>query len=1167
MADSVNSGETDTENSHHNVPQRQPSKLNVLLSKNRSQQAQNKRPLPRRQSSYRPKLISLGPSESQLSAPYIEEVQPERPQYVRNPTADQTLDASDTALLNPPQVPEAQSNRSTSLRDYFRKVRLLNTINRILTHNEGEHLKDTENFETVVFSSPFDVPYLWAKTDYKGRKAPPVLFSALKLAVTDSYHDEKNYNLQNVFRIELEYGDVKWVINRSGFDFASLYVSLKKEINLPHIPRLPTGLANWFKSLIRKTQLDNQARNQTTVLQRRKDLENYLIQLLRALKFSVAYELYEFLELSAVSITSDMGWKGKECHLNNKVERFKTPICSFRNSNEKWVKEWVIVRDSYIAFCSDISSTIPTDVFLMDKFFKCDKMDFQGLDRMLKIHDHVDIENSSRRIEMKGDNRTLSEFLESIEKVKRSSPWVRQHRFDSYAPIRENAKVKWYVDGKNYFFAVSQAIMAAKLEIYIEDWWLSPELYLRRPPSKNEKYRLDNLLKKKAEEGVMIYIIVYKEVKLALTLDSWHTKTCLQHLHPNIRVQRHPDHGPDGTVFWAHHEKMLIIDCKIAFIGGLDLCFGRYDTHQHELVDFDPHSDNPSIWPGQDYSNPRVKDFNNVSDYNAEIVDKSRVPRMPWHDVSIGVVGHPARDIARHFIQRWNFIKEEKAFERESIPFLMPKGEYVSTRDESKFFGTCNIQLLRSSASWSSGIELENSIYNAYCHLIRSSEHFIYIENQFFITASEKDPDHEIKNRIGEFIVERIKKAHKNNEKFRIIVVMPLLPAFEADLHSKDAGTIRMIMHWQYLSISRGGKSILEKISEAGINPENYISFFALRGHGKIRHSENRDKKTSNSTDGNDGSQNVNNVINGSKDSINNSGKTSSIENNKSQEVRQSHPSETTVDSFSDERPQYISNVNERIGGEPVLPDSIKQMDPKHIFVTEEIYIHSKLMIVDDRFVICGSANLNDRSQLGNRDSEIAIIVEDKETIDTFMNGKKYKASKFAYTLRSNLFKEHLGLLETQDHSTMTESCLPPLNPEALFELLYEKDETATSLLDAQTNEIKKCSTEELVFMDPLSDEFYNYWSQIAQNNTETYRSLFRCVPDDNVADWEQYKEFVPDPTKMFIGHVANPNASVEEIKRKLSNIRGHLVQFPTQFLKNEHLMGGMISNAVEIFT
>jgi len=37
--------------------------------------------------------------------------------------------------------------------------------------------------------------------------------------------------------------------------------------------------------------------------------------------------------------------------------------------------------------------------------------------------------------------------------------------------------------------------------------------------------------------------------------------------------------------------------------------------------------------------------------------------------------------------------------------------------------------------------------------------------------------------------------------------------------------------------------------------------------------------------------------------------------------------------------------------------------------VTEIIYVHSKLMIVDDKKVICGSANINDRSLLGNRDS------------------------------------------------------------------------------------------------------------------------------------------------------------------------------------------------------
>lgn len=46
---------------------------------------------------------------------------------------------------------------------------------------------------------------------------------------------------------------------------------------------------------------------------------------------------------------------------------------------------------------------------------------------------------------------------------------------------------------------------------------------------------MDRLLKRKAIEGVKIYIVVYKEVSLALTLDSAHTKKWLQDLHPNIQ--------------------------------------------------------------------------------------------------------------------------------------------------------------------------------------------------------------------------------------------------------------------------------------------------------------------------------------------------------------------------------------------------------------------------------------------------------------------------------------------------------------------------------------------------------------------------------------------------------------------------------------------------------
>ena len=43
---------------------------------------------------------------------------------------------------------------------------------------------------------------------------------------------------------------------------------------------------------------------------------------------------------------------------------------------------------------------------------------------------------------------------------------------------------------------------------------------------------------------------------------------------------------------------------------------------------------------------------------------------------------------------------------------------------------------------------------------------------------------------------------------------------------------------------------------------------------------------------------------------------------------------------------------------------------------SEMIYVHSKCMIVDDEYIIIGSANINDRSMLGDRDSELGVVVE-----------------------------------------------------------------------------------------------------------------------------------------------------------------------------------------------
>ena len=45
-------------------------------------------------------------------------------------------------------------------------------------------------------------------------------------------------------------------------------------------------------------------------------------------------------------------------------------------------------------------------------------------------------------------------------------------------------------------------------------------------------------------------------------------------------VFMHPD-----LWMWSHHEKTVVIDQTLAFVGGIDLCYGRWDTHEHPLND------------------------------------------------------------------------------------------------------------------------------------------------------------------------------------------------------------------------------------------------------------------------------------------------------------------------------------------------------------------------------------------------------------------------------------------------------------------------------------------------------------------------------------------------------------------------------------------------------
>lgn len=520
--------------------------------------------------------------------------------------------------------------------------------------------------------------------------------------------------------------------------------------------------------------------------------------------------------------------------------------------------------------------------------------------------------------------RLMHQYILSMERVAMQCNWTKKNRFDSFAPIRVNAAAQWLVDGRDYFWNLSRAISMAKSRIYIHDWWISCEIYLRRPG--DERYRLDNLLKRKAEEGVRIFIIIYNEVSTKTTpVESLYVKKTLTSLHPNIMIQRSPSHlpsGPTGALYWSHHEKLCVIDEMIAFMGGLDLCFGRWDSSQHILVDEDftsPDGPDGPVWRGKDYWNERVLEFQGLTKPFEDAFDRGKTPRMPWHDVGLHMVGQPARDLCRHFCQRWNHLLRIKNHTRK-MPFLLPPAD-LTERElvDLKLEGTCEVQIVRSCGPWSMGTstKVEHSIQNAYTKCIALSEHFVYIENQFFITSTWLDESTHVENKIGDALVARAIRAHRDGESWRACIVIPLLPGAAHAIDSSEGRDVRLILECQNRSICRGAHSIFSRLRKEGIDPDDYITFFSLRGWAKF--------------------------------------------------------------------------------GSGAL-------------TTEQVYIHAKTMIIDDRVVITGSANINERSMRGDRDSELAAVIRDTDMIDGHMAGKPFKVGRYAHTLRMRLMREHVGI-------------------------------------------------------------------------------------------------------------------------------------------------------------
>merc|ERR1711879_679893 len=153
----------------------------------------------------------------------------------------------------------------------------------------------------------------------------------------------------------------------------------------------------------------------------------------------------------------------------------------------------------------------------------------------------------------------------------------------------------------------------------------------------------------------------------------------------------------------------------------------------------------------------------------------------------------------------------------------------------------------------------------------------------------------------------------------------------------------------------------------------------------------------------------------------------------------------------------------------------------------------------------------NDRSQLGNRDSEVAIVYSDTD---------KFQKPGFVKTLRSTLMSRYLGI-----------------------------------------------SKEELVELStPKTDKFFEHWKKLAKVNEDIYFNVFLKMPRDRITK-EGNIEMRQRIEQMGTKRLEINNA---DTKKLLQSIQGYLIKMPLYYLEDENLHPQKVGNKltpVNLFT
>lgn len=196
---------------------------------------------------------------------------------------------------------------------------------------------------------------------------------------------------------------------------------------------------------------------------------------------------------------------------------FRLQNCCDRLICARWLRRWLFLKDTCFGYLNPDTGQISCVVL----FDQCFEVATRISRSPLSTSWHV--QTATRTLTFRaGTKRKRKEWIEAFRATQATTgsterfsgvrisffgsfsarDFVLPNPHRSFAPIRNNVTATWFVDGCDYMASVADALEAAKEEIYITDWWLSPEIYLKRPALVGDYWRLDRVLERKAVSSI-----------------------------------------------------------------------------------------------------------------------------------------------------------------------------------------------------------------------------------------------------------------------------------------------------------------------------------------------------------------------------------------------------------------------------------------------------------------------------------------------------------------------------------------------------------------------------------------------------------------------------------------------------------------------------------------